>query len=66
MTPEELLAAIASAVKAHNCAGMELTIYDPTLDTGAEGRTALVASTARSGSESRFHSTAALSGGSIA
>ncbi len=37
MTPHELSALLKAAVKSKHCIGMEITIYDPTLDPGGGG-----------------------------
>lgn len=42
MNPNELTAILGIALAAANCAGLEVTIYDPTLDPSGEGASLLV------------------------
>jgi arginase len=42
MTPDELVTVLRIVLSAKNCAGLELTIYDPTLDDSGEGASLLV------------------------
>lgn len=42
MSPGELVAILRIALGSKNCAGLELTIYDPTLDRSGEGASLLV------------------------
>lgn len=42
MSPQELAAVLRIALSARNCAGMELTIYDPTLDHTGHGASLFV------------------------
>lgn len=42
MTPEELFTIVRSAVRSLRCVGMEITIYDPTLDPGRQGARLIV------------------------
>jgi arginase len=42
MSPEELLTTLKIAFAARGCAGIELTIYDPTLDRTGQGALLLV------------------------
>jgi arginase len=42
MNPDELLTIVRSAIQSPRCIGMELTIYDPTLDPGRHGARLIV------------------------
>jgi arginase len=42
MNPDELLTIVRSATQSPRCNGMEITIYDPTLDPGAHGARLIV------------------------
>jgi arginase len=42
MNPDELLTIVKSAIQSPRCIGMEITIYDPTLDPGRHGARLIV------------------------
>jgi len=42
MTPDDLLTIVRSAVQSSRCVGMEITIYDPTLDPDRQGARLIV------------------------
>jgi arginase len=42
MTPQELSTLLKAAVHSNRCVGMEITIYDPTLDPGGKGADLIV------------------------